>query len=96
MESLIWEALKDVIDPEFGLNVVDLGLIYTIADHPEAVEVTMTLTTPNCPMHEVIVGGVEYAVSAAAKKQAKVTMVWDPAWSPERITEHGLAQLNGM
>lgn len=96
MESLIYEALKDVIDPEFGLNVVDLGLIYDVSVRPEEVEVTMTLTTPNCPMHEVIVGGVEYTVATATRKPAKITMVWDPAWTPERISEHGLRQLNGI
>lgn len=89
-------ALSQVIDPELGLDVVELGLIYRIdldGDDGRVVRVTMTLTTPGCPLHDVIVDGVERALVDAGAGQVDVDVVFDPPWDPGRIGQAGLAEL---
>lgn len=87
--------LKRVIDPELNINVVDLGLIYDISlRDEESVFITMTLTTPGCPLHDSIVGGVRYAVQEMEEIEiVDVQLVWEPAWTPDRMTEEGRAAL---
>jgi metal-sulfur cluster biosynthetic enzyme len=87
------ETLKQVIDPEFGLNIVDMGLVYDVQNTPDAVVVTMTLTTMTCPMSAVIVAHVKQAVREVTDTPCRVDLVWSPAWSPERISPEGLAFL---
>lgn len=90
-----WAALATVIDPEVGLDIVEMGLVYVV-DVDEAgqvVHVDMTLTTPGCPLHDVMVEGAERALLDAGAARADVTVVWDPPWSPERIGEAGLGAL---
>lgn len=88
----IREHLKKVMDPELNINVVDLGLIYDISLVEEnAVEIVMTLTTPGCPLHDSIVGGVKHCVLELEEiDHAEIQLVWEPAWSPEKMTEAGL------
>ena len=83
-------ALENVIDPEIGLNIVDLGLIYGIAfDDPEIV-VTMTLSTPFCPMGESITGAVERVLQDTfTGAVVRVNLTFDPPWNHERISEAG-------
>jgi metal-sulfur cluster biosynthetic enzyme len=83
--------LKNVVDPELNINVVDLGLVYNIIQISDCIfEITMTLTTPGCPLHDSIVGGVKHcAESLTGVDQAIVNVVWQPAWSPEMMTEEG-------
>jgi metal-sulfur cluster biosynthetic enzyme len=95
LQDKILAALMKVYDPELNVNVVDLGLIYHV-DFPEegAVSVTMTLTTPGCPLHDSIVSGVKSRLEALDEIQkADVNLVWEPAWSPENMTPEGRAQL---
>lgn len=91
-------ALLHVLDPEIGLNVVDLGLIYQI-DFDEADKLifcSMTLTTQFCPMGESIRDGVQQALeNAFPSYRVQVDVVFDPPWSPERISEDGQEFLNG-
>jgi metal-sulfur cluster biosynthetic enzyme len=87
------ERLRGVIDPELGIDIVELGLIYDIVVDQGAIVVTMTLTTPGCPLHDSIVGGVERALEESGEPQVDVRLVWDPPWTPERIGESGLEQL---
>lgn len=85
-------GLYSVFDPEIGLNVVDLGLIYRIdfKDDDHTILVTMTLTTQFCPMGESITADVLQSVSNAFKDyEVSVNLVFDPAWSPERISPEG-------
>ncbi len=85
-------GLYNVFDPEIGLNVVDLGLIYRIdfKDDDQTILVTMTLTTQFCPMGESITADVLQSVSNAFKDyKVSVNLVFDPAWSPERISPEG-------
>ncbi len=92
--STILEALKKVIDPELGLNIVDLGLIYDVQVEGGAVEVTMTLTTPGCPLHMAIARGAETAVrNLPGVASATVHVVWDPPWTPERMSPEARAHL---
>ena len=82
-ESNILETLRQVIDPEMGCNIVDLGLVYSIAITGAKVTVTMTLTTPGCPMHESIRWGVQSALlNREGVDEAEVELVWDPPWHP--------------
>lgn len=84
--------LKKVIDPELDINVVDLGLIYDVSLLDERVAaITMTLTTPGCPLHDSIVNGVKYCVQELEEiDEVEVQVVWEPAWTPEKMTEDGL------
>ena len=94
MNSAILECLKEVIDPELGVNIVDLGLVYDIDFEEGNALIQMTLTTPGCPMHDTIVGGVERALKTLPSVQSvKVNVVWEPAWYPERMSVAAKEQL---
>lgn len=91
-KETVLETLRQVIDPEIGCNIVDLGLIYDVAITGGAVTVTMTLTTPGCPMHDSISYGVKNALlSVEGVQDADVAVVWDPPWNPGMMTEAGRA-----
>ena len=91
-EQTILESLRQVIDPEIGCNIVDLGLIYSVAIEGSAVKVAMTLTTPGCPMHESIASGVRTAVlQIEGVTLADVELVWDPPWHHSMMTDVGRA-----
>lgn len=93
-ESTIRETLRQVIDPEIGCNIVDLGLIYDIVIHGDHVLVRMTLTTPGCPMHELIANGVQMALlNLDGVDEAEVELVWDPPWHPDMMTDYGRARV---
>ena len=93
-ENTIREALREVIDPELGCNIVDLGLLYAIALDGTTVTVQMTLTTPGCPMQESLAWGVQSALlKLDGVEEVEVELVWDPPWSPDRMTEAGRARL---
>lgn len=80
-------ALEHVYDPEFGVSIADLGLIYDIKYDDGDVTVTMTLTSMYCPAGEVILAGVKSAVeSVTGVNNATVNLVWEPLWTPERLT----------
>ncbi|MGD2206815.1 MAG: metal-sulfur cluster assembly factor [Anaerolineae bacterium] len=90
----IMKALANVIDPELGLNIVDLGLIYGVEVNNGSVDVTMTLTTPGCPLHTAIARGAETAVrNVPGVEGATVSVVWDPPWTPERMSPEAKARL---
>ncbi len=83
----IIDALKLVIDPELGVNVVDLGLIYDIDIANEVITITMTLTTMGCPLHESMVEAVRHVAQMTdLTKTVNVELVWEPQWTPERLT----------
>lgn len=91
----IYEALHNVYDPELGVNVIDLGLVYGIDLNAEGyVTITMTLTTPGCPMHESISEGVGVALQdIPGITGGEIQMVWNPPWEPSRMTDEGRRQL---
>lgn len=93
-KSEMMEQLKLVYDPELGVNVVDLGLIYDLEETDGDIAIRMTLTTPGCPMHDTIAGGVERALRhMEGVKSVNVEVVWNPPWSPERMSDAAKQQL---
>jgi metal-sulfur cluster biosynthetic enzyme len=91
-ESVVLATLRQVIDPELDCNIVDLGLIYSVAIDGGRVRVLMTLTTPGCPMHESIALGVQQALlQVDSVTDVEVDVVWDPPWHPSMMTQIGRA-----
>lgn len=90
------EALKDVIDPELGINIVDLGLVYGISiDAEDNVRLDMTLTSAACPLTDVIERQTDMVLQGLATS-VTVNWVWMPAWGPDRITPDGREQLRAI
>ncbi len=95
-ESLINDALRTVIDPEPGVNIIDLGLVYKAAvGNDGRIAITMTLTTPGCPMHASFAEEIEQTLWTAIPglTGVDVNLVWEPRWSPMMMSEEALAQL---
>ncbi|QSB45126.1 SUF system Fe-S cluster assembly protein [Altererythrobacter sp. FM1] len=93
-ESII-SALKEIYDPEIPVNIYDLGLIYAVevTDDGDA-KVTMTLTTPHCPVAESMPGEVELRVATVpGVRDAEVALVWDPPWGPDKMTDEARLEL---
>jgi len=89
-------VLRGVRDPELGINVVDLGLVYGIEVQGLRILVTMTLTTPACPRGSALVGEVERALRGAfVGHEVEVSLVWEPHWTPERMAEDARRRLGG-
>ncbi len=85
-EEIVQDALRKVKDPEAGINIVDLGLIYDVTIDQGKVDVKMTLTSPGCPAGPQIMGDTDEAVRALdGVKDVRVELVWEPYWTPERI-----------
>ena len=94
MDSVI-EALKSIYDPEIPVDIYELGLIYDVAisEDGDAV-VTMTLTTPHCPVAESMPGEVELRVlSVPGIRDAEVKLVWDPPWDPSKMSDEARLEL---
>lgn len=91
-ESAIHDALRTVEDPEAGMNIVDLGLVYAIDVADARVSVDMTMTTAACPMSDMLVDQVRDVVTTASPTgtTVEVRLVWDPPWTPDRMS--GLAK----
>ncbi|SRR5579884_4324747 len=91
----VLRALREVYDPELGINVVDLGLIYDVTVRDDrSVIVTMTLTTPGCPMHGSIGDWAAQALqSVPGITDGEIDLVWDPPWDPSRLTPEGRREL---
>jgi metal-sulfur cluster biosynthetic enzyme len=89
-KTAVTEALKNVYDPELGLNVVDLGLIYNIEQQDGEISLEMTMTTPGCPLHESMLEGVADALRPLpGVRDVEVRLVWEPLWTPDRISAEG-------
>jgi metal-sulfur cluster biosynthetic enzyme len=92
--ALVLEKLKEVIDPEVGLNVVDMGLVYDVRVAPEGITVEMTLTTPGCPMSSYLTQQVRAALDDLhGAGEPTVQLVWSPPWSPAKIRPEAMAEL---
>jgi metal-sulfur cluster biosynthetic enzyme len=92
------EAMRDVVDPELGINVVDLGLVYGIQSAGGVATIDMTLTSAACPLTDVIEEQARAALTGTAGlvDDIKINWVWMPPWGPDKITEDGREQLRAL
>lgn len=91
-EDMIYSAIKEVIDPELGINIVDLGLIYSVEIEEDGrLDITMTLTTPGCPLHASFAEEIERVLwqSIPDLTGVYVELVWEPPWNPMMISPEG-------
>lgn len=92
----IYKSLNEVIDPELGIGIVDLGLVYEVKaeENQKEIEVAMTLTTPSCPMSEILPNMAgDRLRSQYTEHTIHVNVVWEPAWTPEKISQNGKRDL---
>jgi FeS assembly SUF system protein len=87
-QEQVLDALREVYDPEIGINVVDLGLVYRVEVHGGNVDVDLTMTAPGCPVYGPMVEMAEEAIrSVPGVRDVHVQLVWDPPWTPDRMAE---------
>jgi len=92
----VLEALRDVVDPELGVNVVDLGLVYGVTvESDRSATIDMTLTSAACPLTDVIEDQTQVALDGLVP-DFRINWVWLPPWGPEKITEDGREQLRAL
>lgn len=92
----IWEAMKDVVDPELGINVVDLGLVYDVhVDDGNVATLDMTLTSAACPLTDVIEDQTRAALEGLVGSFT-INWVWMPPWGPDKITDDGREMLRAL
>jgi metal-sulfur cluster biosynthetic enzyme len=92
----IEEAMRDVVDPELGINVVDLGLVYGVhVDDSNVATLDMTLTSAACPLTDVIEDQTSSALDGIVE-DARINWVWMPPWGPDKITDEGREQLRAL
>ncbi|MEJ5263484.1 MAG: metal-sulfur cluster assembly factor [Ignavibacterium sp.] len=90
----IINILRTVIDPEIGINIVDLGLVYDVSIEGQTIDITMTLTTPGCPMHGSITDWVQRIITMTIPDSiVNVNLVWESKWTPDKMTEEAKQQL---
>ncbi|MFZ0892117.1 MAG: iron-sulfur cluster assembly protein [Thermoplasmata archaeon] len=92
-EAAIVKQLKNIYDPEIPMNIVDLGLIYGLDWKDDAVNLRMTLTAPGCPVAGILADEIKAALEKVPNvKSATVEMIWDPPWTPDRMSEFAKRQ----
>ena len=95
-EEQIYEAMRDVVDPELGINVVDLGLVYDVhVETDETVTLDMTLTSAACPLTDVIEDQTRAALDGLVRDY-RINWVWMPPWGPDKITDEGREMLRAL
>ena len=94
-DSDVLQALRGVDDPEIGVNIVELGLVYRAERKPDRIEVALTLSTPSCPLSEVLIEQAREVLHARFPDMPTihVELVWDPPWTPDRMSEAARRQL---
>jgi metal-sulfur cluster biosynthetic enzyme len=93
-EEQVQQALKNVVDPEIGINVVDLGLVCNVDIEGSTVYIDMTLTSPGCPVGPQIIRGAQREVGALeGVEEVDVQLVWSPPWSPDMMSEEAKDEL---
>jgi metal-sulfur cluster biosynthetic enzyme len=96
-EEAVRDALRQVIDPELGINIVDLGLVYGVAIEEARVRVAMTMTSPACPMGDYLKDLVDFTVKSRIPEidAIEIDLVFEPPWSAEMMSAEGRQQLDG-
>ena len=93
-EEIVLEQIKQVIDPDVGLNIVDMGLIYGVDINDDIVNITMTLTSPGCPAAPQLLNGSQTVVQQLdGVEEVNVNVVWTPPWDPEMMSEEAKDEL---
>jgi metal-sulfur cluster biosynthetic enzyme len=93
-EEQVRQALKNVYDPEIGINVEDLGLVYNVEVENSTVHIDMTLTSPGCPVGPQIIGSAQREVGTLeGVEEVFVQLVWSPLWSPDMMSEEAKDEL---
>ena len=93
-EDAVFEAIKEIIDPEVGINIVDMGLIYGVDIEDETVNITMTLTSPGCPAGGQLINGTQHVTQQLESvDEVNINVVWTPRWTPEMMTEEAKDEL---
>lgn len=93
-EDAVFEAIKEIIDPEVGINIVDMGLIYGVDIEDETVNITMTLTSPGCPAGGQLINGTQHVTQQLENvEEVNINVVWTPRWTPEMMTEEAKDEL---
>lgn len=91
LRDSVYEALRCVIDPEIGLDIVTLGMVYEVRVHDGQADITFSLTTPGCPMEHAIRGGIHHAAgSVPGIETVNPILVWEPRWHPGMVEEGAL------
>ena len=95
LDAGLCDCLRDVLDPEIGLNVVDLGLVVVAERTAEDIKVRLTLTSRACPLGEMVLEDVRQKVAQSYPEitRTDIRLVWDPIWTPDRITDRGYEML---
>lgn len=91
-ENLIYEALYDVVDPEIGVNIIDLGLVYEVKSNPHNIELLLTLTSPACPLQDDLETQI-VTVLQDFRKPVKMVWTFKPLWSPAFMSDDGKEQM---
>jgi len=96
-ETAIREALRHVFDPELGINIVDLGLVYAIEIDGARARVVMTMTSPACPLGDYLTDLVASTVKCRVREveDVEIVLVWEPAWNPDMMSDEAKRQLDG-
>jgi metal-sulfur cluster biosynthetic enzyme len=90
----LYETLKQIYDPEVGINIVDMGLIYSLDIEADKVSISMTLTSPACPAGPQILSQVDSALKTVqGVTDVDINVVWSPPWSPDMLSEEARDQL---
>lgn len=93
-EESVLEKIKEIIDPEIGINIVDMGLIYGVDINETTVDITMTLTSPGCPAGGQIINGTQHVTQQMdGVEEVNVSVVWTPRWSMEMMSEDAKDEL---
>ena len=89
------DALRQVVDPEVGINIVDLGLVYRLERTADGVRLDLTMTSPACPMGESIAAEAEFVLEEClpAGSRVEINLVWEPPWSPRRMSDQARSTL---
>ncbi|ACZ42739.1 protein of unknown function DUF59 [Thermobaculum terrenum ATCC BAA-798] len=93
-EEIVREALKDVYDPEIGINIIDLGLVYNVEVKENKVDIEMTLTSMGCPVGPILIQQIEEVIgSLPGVEEVNVQLVWTPPWNPSMMSEDAKLEL---
>lgn len=93
-EESVLEKIKEIIDPEIGINIVDMGLIYEVDIDDTTVDIKMTLTSPGCPAGGQIINGAQHVTQQLdGVEEVNIEVVWNPRWTPELMSEEAKDEL---